>query len=290
MHLLHHFLTQLKTTVFIKRKLFILLFIILIALGVIVTSIGGYWFYSYANPPTLSSDPNYQGFAIARNSTINPIAMNIELEVNPSELSFQYFYNAQLNGTYNFIFVFPFHVTGIVDESENMSINPTNTCTVFSLSLNLTKNNEYWESEQISGDFMIAQTFLSGSRGLYTMVLPFSGGVGGETYNTLQQKLEVGIYSPDAPITLGVILPAAYSVTESFPSMAGVNPYIMPFTNTSVMSLSWNFAEMQDSSISNWKLSEHEFLKRNLHRCWVFNINHICIQCFKKAVRKSWKI
>jgi hypothetical protein len=220
-------------------------FFVFFLIGLIITSFGGILIGVYTTPHTFSYNPYYQGFGIARNDTASPTIMTIGVVVDPSEFSFQYFFEAMVNGTYNFIFVFPFHVRSIVGESENMSmvVNATNTCTVISVSL----NSSQLTSGKIWGDFMIDQTFLSGNRGLYTIVLPFGNGVGDETFDKIQKKLDVSLYTPDAPIDLYVSLPNSYSWTESFPSMAGMNPFINPLTNKSVTSLYWNFDKLQNS-------------------------------------------
>ncbi len=225
-----------------KWRFFFTFFLI----GLIITSSGGVLLYFNYNPPTLSSaNPYYQGFGVARNDTASPTIMTIGLVVNPPEFSFQYFFEAMVNGTYNFIFVFPFNVKSIVGESKNMfmSVNSTNTCTVISVSL----NSSQLESGKIWGDFMIDQTFVSDNRGLINIILPFGNGISSETFDNIQRKLEVSLYSPDAPIDLYVSLPNSYSWTESFPSMTGMNPFVNPFTNKSVTSLYWNFDKLQNS-------------------------------------------
>jgi len=177
------------------------------------------------------------------------------VNINPPELDFVYFFSVPQDGTYNFMFNFPFRVTGIISESEtaymdtkNMSIDSTSTCTVISLSLYLVAGAD----EAISGHFTIAPTFLSGSRGLYTVVLPF-GGIGGgssfEVEDKIQRELEVPVYTTDndAPIQLCVTLPHSYSVTQFFPPITHMNPYTNPFNGITVRALYWNFTYLHDS-------------------------------------------
>jgi hypothetical protein len=226
---------------FRKWRFFVIFFLI----GLIITSSGVLLLYTYYNPQTFSTNPYYHGFGIARNDTAIPSIMTIGFVVDPAEFSFQYFFETMVNGTYNFIFVFPFHVRSIVGESENMSmsVNTTDTCTVISVNLNSTQ----FSSGKISGDFMIDQTFLSDNRGIYTIVLPFGNGIDNKIYGKIQNDLDVSLHVPDAPIDLYVSLPNAYSWTESFPSMVGMNPFINPFSNKSVTSLYWNFDKLQNS-------------------------------------------
>jgi hypothetical protein len=102
-------------------------------------------------------------------------------------------------------------------------------------------------SGRIWGSFRIAQTFLSGSHGLYTVVLPFGGGIKSEVFDTIQKKLQVGLYFPDTTINLYVNLPSSYSYTQSIPAIADLNSFIDPTTNKSLTSLHWTLNELQNS-------------------------------------------
>jgi hypothetical protein len=224
----------------IKRKLFAVIFIVLIALGVIITSIG-VLFYSNANPPTFSSNPYYRGLGIVENSTIIPGTMYIGLQVNPPAFSFQYFFITKVNGTYDFVFEFPFNVISKIRGTEGMSVNSTDTCTVISVSNNLTQG-----SGEVWGQFTVSPTFLSGSRGLYTMVLPFGNPYNSEAFQKAVSELQVSSLQPDAKIKLNIVLPHDYSWTESFPAMTGMEPFTYPLTDKPKTSLYWDFDNLQN--------------------------------------------
>jgi hypothetical protein len=227
---------DLQIRYWIRKRFYVIFFLV----GIIVASVGAVLFYGYANPPSYSYDPHYQGFGVAQNSTALPNIMVIGFIVDPPELFFQYFYIAQTYGTYNFIFVFPFNVVSIIGDSGNMTVNSTNTCTVISMSLHLNES-----SQQIWGDFRIAKTFLSRNRGLYTIVLPFGRGINSEVFNKIQQKLKVPL-SPLADVELYASVP--YSYTESIPVITDLNPFINPITNKSYASLHWYFnGDVQNS-------------------------------------------
>jgi hypothetical protein len=211
--------------------------------GIIVTSVGAVLFYVSINSPTYSYDPYYQGFGVARNSTTIPSFFVINFVVDPPELVFEYFYTAQTNGTYNFIFVFPFHVTSIIRNSTNMMVNSTNTCTVISLRLDSIKQG----SQEIWADFEIKRTFLSANRGLYTVVPPFGRGISDGAYDSAYRKLGVGLNPLDATVELYVSLPNSYSYTESVPTITDMNPFVNQITNKSLTSLHWVFTELQNS-------------------------------------------
>jgi hypothetical protein len=211
-------------------------------------------FYSCANPPTFSSNPYYQGLGIAQNSTIMPNSLNIGLQVDPPAFSFQYSYRTQVNGTYHFVFEFPFNVISTVRESEIMSVNSTDTCTVISVSLNSTQG-----SGDILGSFMIAPTFLSGSRGSYTIILPFGNPYNSEVFGKIVQELGISPFQPDVQIELNIVLPQSSSGIESFPSMTGMKPFIGYLTNKPTTSLYWIFDSIQNLQDSVTVKYENQF-------------------------------
>ena len=177
--------------------------------------------------------------------------MDIGLQVNPPGFSFQYFYTTPTNGTYNFIFEFPFDVTssipiysfsGTLLKPEYTSINSTNTCTVISASLNV--NSSHLMDGEVWGNFNIAPTFLSGNRGLYTIVLPFGNPYNSKVFANIAGELNVSPFTPDVQINLNIILPHSDSYSGSFPSIAGMEPFT--FTNKPTTSIYWNFANLQN--------------------------------------------
>jgi hypothetical protein len=236
-----------------KRKLLLsLLSLGLILSGAIIIGIGVFFYYSYAYPPTFSSNPYYEGFGTGQNGTVTPTSMLIELTVFPPTLYFQYNFVPLTSGVYNFIFVFPFDIKGDLPtrslggsilKPENMTFNFSNSGTAISLSLNLTK----MVGDTIWGNFNIAQTFLSGKRGLYTIVLPFYGGVGNVGFQNIAQNLGTSFYNPIPEVDLYVILPHAYSSSETFPPTSGMNSVINFLTNKPITSLSWTFDDSGNS-------------------------------------------
>lgn len=199
----------------------------------------------------LSYDPNYQGYGVATNNTVTPSVYDIWLSYSPSAFSFYYEYLATTNGTYNFIFVFPFKVTNTLENPENMSITPTKTGTILSSSLSLNGlNQSHFSGQALSAYFEIANTFLSENRGTYTIVLPFGGGdIYDQAFDAIQGNLWV-LPNNEIPTDLYVSLPNSYSLTESIPTISDLNPFTNPITNMTVSSLHWNFPDGLQNSVT----------------------------------------
>jgi len=136
-----------------------------IVTGLLITILGGllpYWIF--AGAPNYSFKPGFSGFGIARNeTTVLPTLMVVGLGAEPPELWFEYFCACSMNGTYNFLFFFPFKIVSEEGNSTDISFRATQTGSAVWLSLNI--NDVYLGSRDIEiwGDLSIENTFQSGS-------------------------------------------------------------------------------------------------------------------------------
>jgi hypothetical protein len=221
-------------------------YVVAFLIGIVGFPFVGGLFYMWANPSMYSYDPRYQGFAVDQNSTVIPNGFYIDFNanVNPPELFFQYWFIIQTNGTYSFIFSFPFNVFVVFHNADNMTINPTSTDTVMYVTL---PENE--GSQDIWGDFGITRTFLSDNRGFHTIELPFGGVVNSDAV-VLEQKLGIEPSFQSVSVNLYVGLPISYSYVESIPAISDSNPFVNPQTNVSSASLHWYFNNGLQNSVT----------------------------------------
>jgi len=221
--------------------------IILFLLGSICVGAASCFLEMFYGAPVYSFKPGYSGFGIFHNDTIIPVSMIVSVVVNPAELWFDYFFGYNENGTYNFIFVFPFNILGFYRASENMSTRSTPHGSAVWLQYRASNTSLGYMNHQIWGDFKIENTFQEGTRGSYTIILPFGMGIEPDVASDLQKTLEVPLYSGDVNVTLYVTLPGGFMPTTTFPpNSAGPEPYTTPF-NTTITSIEWNAGKLQNS-------------------------------------------
>jgi hypothetical protein len=204
------------------------------------------------NAPSYSFKPGFSGFGIARNETvILPTMMVVGLGSDPPELWFQYFFECEANGTYNFIFAFPFNITGQIGSSRNMSFRATTRGSAVWSRYEVNTVSYGWQSAEVWGVFSIENTFQSGTRGSYTFILPFGMGISAEVIGDLQHELGIGFHTPDVNISLQVGLPSRFKIIGTFPPVsAGPNVWVTP-TNRSITTMEWHFEKLQDSVTIN---------------------------------------
>ena len=209
-----------KFSRFIGKHFFTLAFLI----GLLITSaIGGGLFLLYRYAPSHSFNPNYRGFAIARNHTQSLIPYTLSVQVFVSsekpKLYFRYDFAVAENGSYNFILIFPFNVTQMIRSTESMNFNVTPYGTAIWTKRQITDVGIGWRGDYVWGDFYIVNTFQSGTRGDYIFALPFFGGVGGSSdiIDRLQDELNVVWHSPDARVELEFVVPSRFKITQAYP-------------------------------------------------------------------------
>lgn len=185
--------------------------------------IGGGLLWSYQNAADYSFEPNTQGFAIARNYTTNIFPSTMRITVSAysdiDKMHFRYDFRVTENGSFNFIFIFPFKVERILGSTDGLKSNVTSHGTAIWIKHRIEDVGIYGRSAHIWGELQIADTFLSGSRGDYVFGLPFFGGVGGssEIIDDLQDQLGVSWFSPDGRVELEIRVPFDYQVIQAFP-------------------------------------------------------------------------
>lgn len=219
--------------------------------GLLITTFAGIApQYFFASAPRYYLQSSFSGFGVARNSTnISAHRFVVGIGVDPPELWFQYFFRCDTNGTYNFLFVFPFKITSKIHATDNTHFNATYRGSVVWLQYQVNNVSIWGRDDDIWGYFSIENTFQSGTRGSYMFVLPFGMGIHPEVSSKLHRDLGVTFHSPDANISLQVGLPAPYQITQTFPPIsAGPNVWETP-TNRTITTVEWEFETLEDSVI-----------------------------------------
>jgi hypothetical protein len=224
------------------------LMIALFLLGSALTGVAAYSYVAFVTAPVYSFKTGFSGFGIARNSSITPVSMTVGVSVNPPVLWFYYSFFCHENGTYNFIFAFPFYITRVISASEkNVSTNSTPYGSAIWLQYRVNNVSSYGAGHMLFGNFVIRNTFQEGTRGSYTIILPFGMGVNPEVTQNLTRKLQVPFYSGDVNVTLDVSLPGSFTPITSFPpSSRGPEPYPTPL-NTTTNFMEWSAGTLQNS-------------------------------------------
>jgi hypothetical protein len=231
---------------FVGRHFYAIAFLV----GLLVTSIaGGGLFVTYQYGTSHVARSDLQGFAIAHNSTQNilPRSLYIRVAVLTERpiLYFRYEYVVYENGSYNFIFVFPFQVvqnTGL-NEAVHFNSTPYGSAIWTTREINNVANGS-WSDDHIEAEFFINNTLQSGTRGDYTFTLPFIGGVGGasDVITRLRDSLRVIWYTPDAAVELEFIVPSRLHITQAYPqSFAGPDTLTI-IGNQTINKVRWTMA------------------------------------------------
>lgn len=208
--------------------------------------IGGGLFVSYQYAPSYSFQPNYQGFAVARNYTQNIMPYFLRVRIStPTEqpvLYFRYDFSVAENGSYNFIFLFPFQVAQKISSTKSMNYNSTPYGTAVWLKNRVVDVDVGWKSKYIWGEFYVTNTFQSGTRGDYIFALPFIMGVGGpsDVIDELQRELKVAWHSPDVKVELEFTVPSRLQITQAYPQ-SFLGPDTLTITgNRTINMVRWN--------------------------------------------------
>ncbi len=233
---------------FYRREITRWTMIALFLIGLICIGFASYYLVSFYSAPVYSFKAGYSGFEIAHNaSSVTPQWMTVYVAVNPPELFFDYFSICNANGTYDFIFAFPFNILGQNGASENMSTRSTPYGPAVWLKYVVDNASSWGLGHEIWGDFVIENTFQDGTRGLYTIILPFGMGVRSEVTGDLWQALQVPFYS-DVNITLYVALPVGFKPTTTFPPNRGLEFPPTRFNVTQAQaSMTWDAGTLQNS-------------------------------------------
>lgn len=222
--------------------------VVLFMLGLVCISLASHEIARFYGAPVYSFKAGYSGFGIAHNDSIIPVSMTVGLAVNPSELWFDYYFVCYANGTYNFIFAFPFYITRQYSASEKMSTRSTPHGSAVWLQYMADNVSSLGLGHQIFGDFYIENTFQEGTKGLYTIILPFGMGIDFDVTLDLWQSLKVPFYSGDVNVTLYVALPVGFKPSTTFPPNRGLE-YPPSHSNVTQVqpSLTWDVGTLQNS-------------------------------------------
>jgi hypothetical protein len=231
------------------RKNFYGLFIIV---GILISTVGLYFYVLFVNAPAHSFTPSVRGFLIARNQTITPTSMNIILGIDPMELYSQYFFGCEANGTYDFLFVFPVQILSKIATSMNMSVRSTPYGSAMWLHYDVADalagvGPKWHPGEEIWGWFSINNTFQSGTRGSYTFILPFTSSIDPSVTEDLWGQLSINSYDPGTPITFQFGLPGSHKILQTFPPISsGPDVWINPYNQTRT-TIEWSFGSLEQT-------------------------------------------
>ncbi|MGD0495908.1 MAG: hypothetical protein ABSB28_07675 [Candidatus Bathyarchaeia archaeon] len=223
--------------------------IALFLIGLICIGFASYYLVSFYSAPVYSFKAGYSGFEIAHNtSSITPVTMTVLVSVNPPHLFFDYYFICNANGTYNFIFAFPFNILEQTGASEKMATRSRPHGSAIWLQYVVDNVSSWGLGHEIWGDFVIENTFQDGTRGSYTIILPFGMGMDFEVVRDLWQALKVPFNSGGVNITLYVALPVGFRPTTTFPLNRGLEYPPSHFNVTQAQaSMTWDAGTLQNS-------------------------------------------
>ncbi len=233
-------------------------YLVIIIIGLIVSYVGFWFSFASVSAPSFFNNSNFRGFGLITNDTESlSDSMMIVLRIsNPSSLYFNYVFESRMNDTYSFVFWFPFRINGIKSNPQNMSISPTDSGSVVSLSYNTPIT--YWTNggvptQKIEGWFNIDNTFTSGSKGVYTITLPFGMGVDSEVFDRTARQLNVTYFS-SSNVILHIDLPYNYGVADIFPQLStGLQSWTPSTSSNPINTLEWNFKTLSETVIVRYE-------------------------------------
>jgi hypothetical protein len=122
-------------------------------------------YYLFFSAPRYSLNSNFSGFGVARNNTnVSPNSLVMDVRVDPPELWFQCSFDCDVNGTYNFIFVFSFKIISKITATENMFFNASSHGSAVWLQYQVNDVSSGWMPKNVGGEFSIENTFGSSIR------------------------------------------------------------------------------------------------------------------------------
>lgn len=206
--------------------------------------IGGGLFCRYQYAPSYSFQPNYHGFGIAHNQTQSYIPylliVRVSLLTEKPILYFRYYFSVEENGSYNFIFFFPFAIFQKIGSTESLKFNSTPHGSAVWIRHQVLDVGS-WKSDYIWGEFYVNKTFQSGTRGKYSFALPFVMGVdGSNVIDQLQHELGLSWQSPAGRVELEFMVPSHLQIIQAYPQSFSGPDTLEIFGNRTVNKVYWN--------------------------------------------------
>ncbi len=226
-----------------NKKFYIIFFLI----GSLVLSIGAVLILRYFYAPTHYYQPEKRGFGVAFNHTrlISPNWYSIEIFVKQdvAELLFYYSFEVVENGSYNFIFVFPFDVIAKIESTEGMNFTKTPYGTAFSLKYEISDVITGKKGDIINGRFQIENTFQSGTKGEYSFTLPLASGIPScPEIDSLNAEMGVWWHTPAGAVSLIFVVPENLRITQMYPltNVTGPNTNYSSYYNITTTYVKWD--------------------------------------------------
>lgn len=231
-----------------NRNFFVVAFII----GLAITSVLGFGFFAFYHfAPNYSQELQYDYFFVVANQSSNfqPTKFHIFLNMfDDSRLQFDYEFSITDNGTYNFIFHFPFKIIEKIDSSNGMNFTVTPYGTAVWVSYEIADVHEE-ENHHVSGYYKIADTFRSGQRGNYVFSLPLTFSSSSfEPIDSLKDELGVSWQYTNTEISIGLYVPSSLQFTQYFPEPDSLDSYMWGKSNKTINRINWyldGFHELQ---------------------------------------------
>lgn len=211
--------------------------------------VGGYWSYQVA--PNYSQELQYDNFFVVTNESSNfrPTEFFVWTKVfEEPTLQFEYDFSITANGTYNFIFHFPFKIIEKIDSTNGMNFNATPYGTAVWVSYQIDDVQEE-ESHHVGGYYIVADTFRSGQRGNYVFSLPLIHGSSSiETVDKLKEELDVSWQYTNTPVSIGLYVSSSLQFTQFYPEPDSLDSYVWGRNNKTINRINWyidGFHELQ---------------------------------------------
>jgi hypothetical protein len=154
-------------------------------------------------------------------------------------LQFEYDFSITANGTYNFIFHFPFKIIEKIDSTNGMNFNATPYGTAIWISYQI-DDIQGEESHHVGGYFRVAETFRSGQRGNYVFSLPLVYGSGTiEIVDELKEKLDVSWQYANTPVSIGLYVLSSLQFNQFYPEPDSLDSYVWGRNNRTVNRINW---------------------------------------------------
>lgn len=205
---------------------------------------GALYYIPLSISPSYSYDSNYRGFYVITNdsSILTPIDMSFEVDTteNP-KLWFDYYYRAHENGTYNFIFLFPFEVA-----QSLTGLYPSNyTHTPYGTAIWMSRQIEIAGNDRALGYFEINNTFQSGAKGQYDLSFPIIWDYRPNVIvEDLRKDLGLNYNVPQVKLEFTLFISSSYDITQLNPQPSFHDPYYIGGRNQTLKKLVWNFEQL----------------------------------------------
>ncbi len=170
----------------------------------------------------------YQGFSVGYNSTRDFRPNQVEIMITPNNtlnevmITTKFYVTIKNNGTYNIKYLLPFHLIKLPNNNTRIIYKNYSHGVIIGTSReyqNIPKSESAEVNDVIIFSFYSNDTFISGEKGKYLLVLPFSyPDYSSKEINLINDKFDIPFIISNLTKTISINLSNQFIITNSIPN------------------------------------------------------------------------